>query len=140
MNDVQHRVPAQSAACVCARAHLAYAHEHSIIHYPAGCRRVPHRVPAQRAYAHKRGARMRARKHAILHERCARSRNAILEHASPVLGSSLGKIGQGSTGDGDAHCPGETGGAQGRGARGAGQRPPAPLPTLAGGGAGRPVQ
>ena len=32
MND---RVPAQSAG---ARAHLAYAHENSIVHYPAGCR------------------------------------------------------------------------------------------------------
>ena len=52
MNDVQHRVPAQSAARVCARAHLAYAHEHSIIHYLTGCRRVPHHVPEQRAYAH----------------------------------------------------------------------------------------
>ena len=40
------------------------------------------------------GARMRARKHAILHERGARRRNAILEHAGPVLGSALGKIGQ----------------------------------------------
>ena len=52
MNDVQHRVPAQSAALVCARAHLAYSHEHGIIHYPAGCPRVQHRVPAQRAYEH----------------------------------------------------------------------------------------
>ena len=59
---------------------------------------------------------MRARKHAILHERGARRRNAILEHAGPVLGSNLGKIGQGSTGDGDAQArPGALGGA-GRGA------------------------
>ena len=45
MNDVQHRMPAQSAARVCARAHLAYAHEHSIIHDLTGCRRVPHHLP-----------------------------------------------------------------------------------------------
>ena len=82
---------------------------------------------------------MRARKHAILHERCARRQNAILEHAGPVLGSALGKIGQGV--NRGWYRPGETGGARGRGARGAdfargrgarvaGQRPPAPLPTL----------
>jgi len=59
---------------------------------------------------------MCARKHAILHERGARRQNAILEHADPVLGSALGKIGQGSTGDGDALAkPGALGGA-GRGA------------------------
>ena len=29
---------------------FAYAHEHSIIHYPAACRRVPYRVPVLRAY------------------------------------------------------------------------------------------
>ena len=85
MNDVEHHVPAQSAARVCVPAHLAYAHEHSIIHYPAGCRRMPHRAPAQRADAHQP---VRARRHAILQERCARRRNAILEHASPVLGSA----------------------------------------------------
>ena len=99
MNDVQHCVLAQSAARVCTSAHLAYAHEHSIIHYPAPCRRVPHRVPVQRAHAYWRGARIRARKHAILHERCVRRLNTILEHAGPVLGSAydsaLGKIGQG---------------------------------------------
>ena len=32
-------------------ARLVYAHEHSIINYPAACRCVPIRVPARRAYA-----------------------------------------------------------------------------------------
>ena len=94
---MQHRVPAQSAARACARAHLAYAYEHRIIHYPAGCCRVQHRVQAQCPYAHLRDARMRARRHSILQERGARRRNEILEHASPVLCSGLGKISQ--TGD-----------------------------------------
>ena len=58
---------------------------------------------------------MRARKHAILHELCARRQNTILGHAGPVLGSALDKVGQGSTGDGDALArPGALGGA-GRG-------------------------
>ena len=66
MNDVQHRVPAQSAARVCARAHLAYAHEHSIIHYPAGCRmssRAAQRAGAARvcALARRAYARKQAR-------------------------------------------------------------------------------
>ena len=90
---------------------------------------------------------------AILHARCALRRNANLEHASPVLGSGLGKIGQaGDPGIGTpGRGPGALGGAgrgalilpsgvgrgargadfvRGRGARGAGQRRPAPLPTL----------
>ena len=81
------------------------------------------------------------------------ARNANLEHASPVLGSGLGKIGQaGDPGIGTpGRGPGALGGAgrgalilpsgvgrgargadfvRGRGARGAGQRRPAPLPTL----------
>ena len=36
-----------------ARAHLAYANEHSITHYPAGCHRVPHRALARGVYARK---------------------------------------------------------------------------------------
>ena len=61
----------------------------------------------------------------------ARRRNAIVEYSSPVLWPGLGKIGQaGDIWDRDARArPGELGGA-GRGARGAVQRPPAPLPTL----------
>ena len=84
---------------------------------------------------------MRARRHVRLQERRAQRRNEILEHASPVLGSDLGKIGQ--AGDPGILKPGRNlgrsplGGA-GRGAlilpRGAGrwpgQRPLAPLPTL----------
>ena len=101
MNDVQHRVPAQSAARVCARAHLAYAHEHSIIHYPAGCRRVPHSVPcsvrmrtgaARPAYARKQ-ARDTGRA-----TRVARGTGAqfsSMPAMSSVHGSGLGKIGQG---------------------------------------------
>ena len=59
---------------------------------------------------------MRTRSHAILQERGARCRNAILEHASLVLGSGLGKIGQ--AGDPGIVKPGRD---QGRsGARGAG--------------------
>ena len=51
----------------------------------------------------------------MLHARGALRRNAILEHASPVLGSG----GQGRSG------------ARGHaGERGGGQRPQAPLPTL----------
>ena len=133
MSGVQHRVPAQSAR-------LAYAHEHSIIHYPAGCRRVQHRVPAQPAFAHLRGPRMRERRHAIQQERGARRRIEILEHASPVLCSGLGKIGQAGdpTDPGivtPRQDPGRSGAqgadfARGRGGRGAGQRPPAPLSTL----------
>ena len=73
------------------RAHVAYGHERSIIDYSAACRCVPHRVPAPNAYARKRGAR--AMLFAMLHARGARGRNAILEHASPLLGSGLGKIG-----------------------------------------------
>ena len=72
------------------RAHVAYGHERSIIDYSAACRCVPHRVPAPNAYARKRGAR--AMLLAMLHARGARGRNAILEHASPLLGSGLGKI------------------------------------------------
>ena len=82
-----------------ARARILHMHtssvvEHSIVHYAAACRRVQHRVPAQRDYAHLRDARMRARRLAVVQERGARRRNEILEHASPVLCSGLGKIGQ----------------------------------------------
>ena len=74
-----------------------------------------------------------------MQECCSRLWNEIVEHASPVLCSCLGKIGQ--AGDRGWRRPGVTGGARGRGARGAdfargrgargaGQRPPAPLPTL----------
>ena len=63
---MQCRVPAQCAARVCARAHLAYAHEHSIIHYPAGCRmssRAAQRAGAARvcALARRAYARKQAR-------------------------------------------------------------------------------
>ena len=70
-------------------------------------------------------ARVCARMHATLQERCARRRNAILEHASPVLGSGLGKTGQpgdpgivrpgrcrgcsGARGTGCLFCPGALG-------------------------------
>ena len=58
---------------------------------------MPHPVPA-----HWRSEPMRTSAgrvcaqggHAILHERFARRRNAVLEPASPLLGSGLGKIGQ----------------------------------------------
>ena len=76
-----------------------------------------------------------------MHERGARRQKTILEHASPVLASALGKIGQGV--NRGWWRPGEIGGAPGagrealillggagRGAWDAGQRPPAPLPTL----------
>ena len=66
----------------------------STIHYPAACRCVPDRAPVPRAYARERSERCTARRHAIRHGRGARRRHAILEHASPVLGSGLGKIGQ----------------------------------------------
>ena len=79
---------------------LAYALEHSIIHDPAARRRVPHCVPPRRAYSRSRGAHMRqaqrARRRAQGRDttRAWRAaRNEILEHASPVLGSGLGKIG-----------------------------------------------
>ena len=53
-------------------------------------------------------ARVCARMHATLQEPCALRRNTILEHASPVLGSGLGKIGQ----PGEARAlPGVLGGA-----------------------------
>ena len=55
---------------------------------------MSHRVQAQRAYSHLHGARMRARRLAILQERGVRRRNEILEDASPVLCSGLSKIGQ----------------------------------------------
>ena len=100
---MQHRVPAQCAARVCARAHLAYAHEHSIIHFPAGYHRVPHSVRVC-ALA---GARMRASRHAILDAHGARRRSAILEHANHVQNRS----GE-STGDREARVrPGALGGA-----------------------------
>ena len=51
-------------------------------------------APSRGAYAHQRGARMRARRYAILHERGARRRNEILEHVSPVLSSGRDKIGK----------------------------------------------
>ena len=70
----------------------------------------------------------------------ARRRIEILEHASPVLCSGLGKIGQAGdpTDPGivtPRQDPGRSGAqgadfARGRGGRGAGQRPPAPLSTL----------
>ena len=47
-----------------------------------------------RAHARKRGARGAALRDAILHARGAWRRNEIPEHASPVLGSGLGKLGQ----------------------------------------------
>ena len=65
-------------------------HTSSIIHYPAACasRASVARVCAlaRRAYARKR-ARSTARRHLILHACRARRRKAILEHASPDLGS-----------------------------------------------------
>ena len=90
-------------------------------------------MSARRAYARKRSARGAARRDAILHARGARRRNEILEHASPVLGSGLGKIVQ--AGDPGTVTPrrgawrsGARGAdfVRGRGARGAGQRPQRP--------------
>ena len=113
---------------------LAYAHEHSIIHDPAARRRVSHCVPAPRAYARSIRARRIAQARDTARE--------ILEHASAVLGSGLGKIGPGGSGivtpwgDARGRVPAAGCGAlisswgAGRGAQGAGQRPPAPLPTL----------
>ena len=93
---------------------LAYASENRIIHDPAARRRVPHCVLARRSYARSRGA---ARRDAILHARGAQRRNKIFEHASPVLGSVLGKIGQVS--DSGIVTPRRGRGRQG--ARGAGR-------------------
>ena len=98
---------------------------------------------------------MCASRHAILHARGARRRSAILEHAtddaSHVLGSALDKIGQAShlgivtpwRDQGRSWGAGRRAQgadfAHGRWAWGAGQRPPAPLPTL-GGAAGQVSQ
>ena len=75
---------------------MGYAHEHSNVHDPAARRLVQHCLPAlrsaqaRRAYARKRSAR----RHVMLHARGALRLNEILEHASPVLGSGLSKIGR----------------------------------------------
>ena len=55
-----------------------------VVAYRIACRRRTYTRRAMRA----------ARRDAILHARGARRRNEILENASPVLGSGLGKIGQ----------------------------------------------
>ena len=71
-----------AARVVCARAHLAYAHEHSIIHYPAACDCMLHRVPVPHAYPRQRGARMRARRparHSAQARHAARARRAAPE-------------------------------------------------------------
>ena len=72
---------------------------------------------ARRAYARKRSARGAARRDAILHSLGARRWNQTLEHASPVLGSGLNKIGR--TGDSGIVTPKLDRG--GSGARGAGR-------------------
>ena len=98
-----------------ARAHLAYANQHSIIHNPAGCHRVPHRALARRVYARKQARDI------------TRARRAAPEHdASHVLGSAPGKIGQA----GQLGIVRRGRDPRRSGARGAGQRPPAQLPTL----------
>ena len=60
---------------------------------------------------------MRASIHATLHGRNTRHWHAILEHASPVLGSGLGKIGQA----GQQGIVKHGRGCMGLGARGAGR-------------------
>ena len=64
---------------------LVYAHEHSIIRYPAAWCCVPHRVPASRAYAHKRSARGTVRRHAA-HDVASARRTAQTRNSRPVLG------------------------------------------------------
>jgi hypothetical protein len=67
------------------RSQLAYAHEHSIIRYSAAWCCVPDRVPAPRAYAHKRSARGTMRRHAK--NDAARARRAVqTRNSRPVLG------------------------------------------------------
>ena len=51
---------AQRAVCICRYTHLAYAHKHSIVHYPAALCCVPESFPAPRPYVHKYCARMHA--------------------------------------------------------------------------------
>ena len=96
---------------------LGYADEHSIVHDPAARRACRARVCAlaRHTYARKRRARGAARRDAILHARGARRWNEILEHASPVLGSGLSKIGR--TGDSGIVTPKlDRGGSEARGA------------------------
>ena len=64
---------------------LVYAHEHSIIRYSAAWCCVPHRVPAPRAYAHKRSARGTVRRHAA-HDVASARRAAQARNSRPVLG------------------------------------------------------
>ena len=64
---------------------LVYAHEHSIIRYSAAWCCVPHRVPAPRAYAHKRSARGTVRRHAA-HDVASARRVAQTRNSRPVLG------------------------------------------------------
>ena len=79
---------------------LVYAHKHSIIHDHAERCSILHCVPALCAYASKGCLYMHARaacrdSDTTLHTRGAWGwNNMILDHASPVLGSGLGKIGQ----------------------------------------------
>ena len=63
-----HCMLAQCAACVCSRAHLASAHEHGIMHYPAACcSRAALRASPSRACE-----RLATSRHAILHDCCTR--------------------------------------------------------------------
>ena len=96
-------------------------------------------MQAQRAYAHLRGARMRARRHAICK---GAARGAGTRFSSMIAlssGQAWAKYIRRVTRDreararpGGARVRGARGAdfARGREARGAGQRPPAPLPTL----------
>ena len=110
---------ADSPSFVCTRAqHHSLSSSMSL---RAASRAGVARVCAQvrRAYARKRSARCSVLMHAILHTRGARCRHAILEHASPVLGSGLpvDKIGQaGDPGIVTRAMPGRPGRGPGRGA------------------------
>ena len=114
-----------------ARAHLAYAHEHSIIHNPAACRCVSHRVLARSTYARKHSRDTARAQHTAL------ARDSRACQPSPRIRPGQNRSG-GSTGDRKARARLYGLGGAGRGAlispggraRGAGQRRLAPLPTL----------
>ena len=75
--------------------------------------------------------RERYRAQAVRHARVARRRHELLEHASPVLGSGLGKIGQA----GDPGVVTSPAGPPGRGPRRSGARGAGAL--ISPGGSGR---
>ena len=76
--EALHRAAAAGAGrCACLQRHACL------------CKHAQACDTASRGHAQ---ARAGTRRHAILHTRGARCRNAILEHAMPVLWSGLGKI------------------------------------------------